>query len=359
MKKFTMQDYIEEAPEQALYNVEHYNELTDSLYSYCNDKNINTIWLVASGSSYNSCHCARPFMKKCLSNEIKIITPYTFTYYEHDVKENDLVLVITQSGQSTNAIEALKKVQKLHCFSACLTGNIENDVKNYTDRVFDYGVKEELVGYVTKGVTTLCTFLMLFAIRMSNKTKYLADIQKAIEVNIEVKNKTYVFIEKHYKDFTSMNWSYCCGAGGCYGVTLEGALKIGETVHIPSYAYEIEEYIHGPNLQLTPKYTVFLFDTNDLASSRVEQVYLATKNVTDKTYIITNNEKFKNDDHALYISEKIDETMASLAYLPFVQLISYIVSRDLNSMKQHPLLKKFKEIAAAKTENFVNYDEDE
>lgn len=359
MKKFTMQDYIEEAPQQALYNLEHYEEVTESLYSYCKDKDIDTIWLVASGSSYNSCHCAKPFMKKCMSNEIKIVTPYTFTYYEHDVKENDLVLVITQSGQSTNAIEALKKIQALQCYSACLTGNVDNDVKNYTDRVFDYGVNEELVGYVTKGVTTLCTYFMLFAIRMSNQTNYLTDIRKAIEVNIEVKNKTYTFIDQHYKDLTSMNWSYCCGAGGCYGVTLEGALKIGETVHIPSCAYEIEEYIHGPNLQLSPKYTVFLFDGNDVASHRVEQVYLATRSVTDKAYIITNNKKFINDDHALYVSEKVEETMTSLAYLPFVQLISYIISRDLNSMKQHPLLKEFKKIAAAKTESFVNYDEDE
>lgn len=42
-----------------------------------------------------------------------------------------------------------------------------------------------------------------------------------------------------------------------------------------------------------------------------------------------------------------------------VQLLSFIVSNDLHSIYQHPLLKEFKAIAAAKTENFVNYDGDD
>ena len=53
-----------------------------------------------------------------------------------------------------------------------------------------------------------------------------------------------------------MSWVYSCGAGANYGTALESALKMGETIHIPSCCYEIEEYIHGPNLQLTPQYNV-------------------------------------------------------------------------------------------------------
>ena len=58
--------------------------------------------------------------------------------------------------------------------------------------------------------------------------------------------------------------------------SVRGALKIGETVHIPANAYEVEEYIHGPNLQLTPAYTVIILDNNDHTSQRVHQIYQAT-----------------------------------------------------------------------------------
>lgn len=38
----------------------------------------------------------------------------------------------------------------------------------------------------------------------------------------------------------------------------EGSLKFGETLKIPTLYYENEEYVHGPNMQLDPEYTVFL-----------------------------------------------------------------------------------------------------
>ncbi|MGM9911809.1 SIS domain-containing protein [Floccifex sp.] len=358
MEKYTMLDYIKEAPEVALNNVEHYQELVKPLLDIANEKEYKRIWLVASGSSNNACHCARAFMKKVLPMDVKIITPYTFTYYEHDINEDDLVLVVTQSGYSTNAIEAIKKINELNHLSICLTGNVNSDVKDYADVVIDYGVQEELVGYVTKGVTCLCLFLVLFSIAQSKQTDYLDEVKKAIQVNQKTIDKTMKFIEHNYKELTSMNWVYSIGAGSNYGTALESALKMGETIHIPSAPYEIEEYIHGPNLQLTPQYNVFIYDGNDQASNRVAQVYLATKQVTNRVFMVSANTNFKDDDHVLLVDKVLPE-LCPIAYLPFVQLVSYIISRDTNRIKQHPLLKKFKKIAAAKSDNFVNYDEDE
>lgn len=359
MEKMTMQDYVEETPAICRMNINNYQNLLKPLLERVQEKEIRAIWLVASGSSHNSCHCARAMMRKCLNCEVKIITPFTFTYYENEVKENDLVLVVTQSGLSTNAIEAIKKVKAMNHLAIALSGNPKSDIKDYADLVIDYGVGEELVGYVTKGVSTLCLFLMLFAIKLSKKEEYIDELYKAIDMNEEMIGKAKCFIEKHYKYFSSMCHAYFCGAGSNYGTALEGSLKVGETIHIPSCCYEIEEYIHGPNLQLTPEYNVFLFDGNDEASSRIVQVYLASKEVSDRVYLLSNHPSLKDDDHVLSTSKTIMSECTPLVYLPFVQLLSYIISHDLNSTKQHPLLKKFKKIASAKTANFVNYDEDE
>lgn len=279
MNRYTMQDYIEETYRRELEIVDNYINLTNELIECCKNKQIHTVWFVASGSSYNAVQCAYVFMQKILPFEIKVVTPYTFTYYANNISVNDIVIIITQSGLSTNAMEAIKKTNSLGIESICLTGNVESDVKNYAKKVIDYGVGEELVGYVTKGVSTLVLFLILWSIRYSGKNEetYIKQVIRAIELQKNVKEQSYDFIKNHYSDLSSMTVSYCCGAGGSYGVALEGALKIGETIHIPSFAYEIEEYIHGPNLQLTPNYTVFLFDTNDEASQRVSQIYEASK----------------------------------------------------------------------------------
>ena len=212
---------------------------------------------------------------------------------------------------------------------------------------------------VTKGVSSLALFLDLFAIAYSGKTEYLEELKKAVHLNEEMIGKATSFIQLHYKEFSSMSWVYSCGAGANYGTALESALKMGETIHIPSCCYEIEEYIHGPNLQLTPQYNVIFFDGNDVASHRVEQVYKATRKVSERAYLISNNPGLADDDHVLSLSGTVSSELSPIVYLPFVQLLSFIISNDLHSIYQHPLLKEFKAIAAAKTENFVNYDGDD
>lgn len=54
-----------------------------------------------------------------------------------------------------------------------------------------------------------------------------------------------------------MTNAYVCGVGANLGTASEGALKFGETVSIPTAAYEVEEYIHGPNIQMTPATAYF------------------------------------------------------------------------------------------------------
>lgn len=359
MTKYTMLDYVKETPIVARKNIQHYQMLVEPLLNLMKEKNYRQIILVASGSSYNACYAARPFMKRVLKKDVKIITPFTFTYYENEVEEDDLVLVVTQSGLSTNAIDAIETLNKKGHTSICLTGNVNSDVKKYADFVIDYGVGEELVGYVTKGVTSLCLFLILLSIAYTEEEKYIYEVEKAIDINEQLITKTMSFIEKNYKNLSSMNWAYSVGAGANYGTALESALKIGETVHIPSCVYEIEEYIHGPNLQLTPQYNVFIYDSNDQASKRVKQIYKATSKVTDRVFMVTADDEFKEDDRVIVLQEAPMSELCALAYLPFVQLVSYIISDHTHRIKQHPLMKEFKSIAAAKTENFVNYDEDD
>lgn len=359
MEKRTMQDYIYEVPKKMRENIDRAEQLVKPLIDYIGDKEVNKITLVASGSSYNACHCAQPFMEKYLGIDVKIVAPFTFANYGYEVEDDNLVLVITQSGLSTNAIEALKKLDSMNHDTVCLTGNPENDVKDYADLVVDYGVGEELVGYVTKGVTTLCLFLMLFTCIYANKPELIASINETVELNHRMIEKAETFIKKHYKHFSSMTQCYFCASYANYGTALEGALKIGETIHIPTGTYETEEYIHGPNLQLTPLYNMIIFDNNDHTSVRNRQIYEGTRKVTDHCFMVSGNPAYADDDHVLFLEGEVKSELLPLIYLPFVQLLSYIISTDLKTIFQHPLMKEFKKIADAKTANFVNYDGDD
>lgn len=377
-RRWTMGDYIAQAPEVARANIDRCDELLAPLLVCCPQGAPERIRLVASGSSFNACQCIMPFMRSCLpQTPIRLVTPHRFMYYEPEVAPGELVMVVTQSGMSTNALAALDVLRARGERSICLCGNVDADARNHADVLIDWGVGEELVGYVTKGVTTLALFLGLLACRLGNCAQRMADLARAVEVSDAVRRSAESFFERHEKELTSMSVCYCVAPWMAQGVACEGALKIGETVHIPSAAYEVEEFIHGPNLQLTPAYTLLFFDAGDAASARTRQIWRAAREVSDRAFLITCEDAslgaasgdaaaspaellaLRDDPHVLVVPRVSDPTLASLAYLPFVQTLSYRASAALGSAKQHPLLRRFKACVSAKSEGFVNYDGDE
>ncbi len=356
----TMLTYIKETPEQLSINTARSKELTKALVNLYLKKDYETIWIIACGSSSNASQCAKPFMMKYLNCDIKIVTPSTFVYTENKLKENDLAFVISQSGCSTNSIAALNKLKELGYPPIGITGNIDSDFKDYSDPIIDYGVGIETVGYVTKGVTTLAQFLMLFALEAAlakgtiSQNIYnevlneLKDVPRRHEV---VQNETWDFYERNKAILTSMNVSYTCGFLQGYGIATEGALKLGETIKIPSFAYEAEEFIHGPNLQLTPNYTLFFIDDFSVGSDRLIQIYKAAHSVSDKVFAITNNTAI-DDKYSVRLPFDIKEPLLSPLYvLPFFQIIAHQATTDLNRWNKHPMFAHFKEYADSKTES--------
>lgn len=357
--KPTMLTYIEETPAQLRRNVERAGELTSALVELYAQKTRHAIWIVACGSSSNGAQCARYFMMKYLQREVKIVPSSTFLYGEHSLHEDDFVFVVSQSGCSTNSIAALDELKKLGITAIGLTGNVESDFKDHADLVIDYGVGEETVGYVTKGVATLAQFLMLFAIEAGCKTgtiaagqrtallEEMADAPRRHEV---VQQETWDLYQRHKADFTSMSVVNHCGFLQGYGIACEGALKFGETIQIPSFAYEGEEWVHGPELQLTPSYTVVCIDHLTEGSDRLLDIYLAARTVTDHAFIVTNSDRV-DDDHAVRLPFDINEPlMMPLYVLPFYQIIAHQATTDLHRWEKHPLFEeRFRKAIDTKT----------
>lgn len=361
--KPTMLTYIEDTPEQLAYNTAHSKELTKTLVDLYLEKDYKNIWIIACGSSSNGSQCAKPFMMKYLDVDVKVVPPNSFIYLENKMSESDLAFVVSQSGCSTNSIEALDKLKEMGHLAVGLTGNPDSDFKDHADVVIDWGVGVETVGYVTKGVTTLAQFLMLFALEAAlakgkiSQDTYDAVIQEMSEApkrHEAVQKATWDFYHTNEKILTSMDVVYTCGFMQAYGLATEGALKIGETVKVPSFAYEAEEYIHGPNLQLTPEYTVFCIDDFAEGSERMAQIYAATRSVTDEAFFISNNPAV-DEAHAIRMPFDIRETLLMPLYtLPIFQIIAYQVTTVLDSWENHPMFRKeFKKLANTKTDNIL------
>ncbi len=359
LHKKTMLDYIASCPEFIRNNVMNSVELTRPLVEEYINGGYKNIWIVACGSSQNGSLCARQFVRKHLQCEVKIVPPLTFAECEHDLGETDMVVIVSQSGYSTNALDAAKVVKGLGRRAVGLTGDLESDLAKECDVAANYGVGRETVAYVTRGVTTLALFFMLFAVEAAGKLglKTSEEIEtlkkqltKAADINEQVQKDWKVFMDDHYLGLSGMTNAYVCGIGANIGTASEGALKFGETLNIPTAAYEVEEYIHGPNIQMTPAYTVFLLDAG-IARERIQHIYKGSRLVTNNAYLITNDAAYK-DDNVFYIDCSLPEEMTPLCYLPVFQTTAYQLADDLDLWNKHPLQVKMEKYVACKSENY-------
>lgn len=361
----TMLTYIEECPELIKRNVANSVELTKPLVDEFCAGDYRTIWLVASGSSANGSYCARNFLRNFLKVEVKVVTPFNFIHAENDFGDNDFIFAISQSGYSTNTIEAIEIIKAKGRKSIAVTMDSNSDIKNYADLVVNYGIGFEKVGYVTKGVTGLALFLMLFAVEAGVRkgiidaalaTDLKADIEATSAINAEVLAKTKNFYEENFLALSSIGKTFLLGLGAGYGVATEGALKISETVQIPAMPLEAEEYLHGITLQINPRQTTFLIDVG-VASERIAQIYEANKLATPNSYLITINPKYQEEKTAVYVNTNVRPEVLSLGFLPFVQYTAFKITDDNHRWDQHPAFKRMNKAIAAKTKNYETRSE--
>ena len=99
---------------------------------------------------------------------------------------------------------------------------------------------------------------------------------------------------------------------------LEGAVKIGETVHILAVGYEIDESIHGPQIQLTPNYNLFFLDPGDETSTRIRQEWQAAQKITDRVFALSNNPDLKGTGvmRVPAVEDELFSPLYSLAFVP-------------------------------------------
>lgn len=357
-----MMDYIASCPEFIRANVNGSKALTTPLVDEYINGGYKNIWIVACGSSSNGSLCARQFIRRHLQCEVKIVTPFAFVVSEHDFTETDMVIVVSQSGYSLNALDAVKVIKEKGRRCIGLTGDLDSDLAKACDVAANYGVGRETVGYVTRGVTTLALFFMLFATDAAEKAGLKSaqeadavrkQLLAAADINEKVQAAWPVFLERHYQKLSGMTKVYICGVGANMGTACEGALKFGETISIPSCAYEIEEYIHGPNIQMTPEYCVFLIDGGE-GSSRIHQIFEGTQIVTSNVYLITNCADYKEEENTFYVECSLPEEITPLCYLPVFQMTAFKITEDLSRWIKHPLQRKMEKLVSCKSENYEN-----
>lgn len=349
-----MQDYVRFAHKQLLHNLDENNQFDDIVNCFHKRPN-RCITLIASGSSYNSALMVKDAMQRIIDIPVFLNTPEFVLNHGIYKSYKDFVIVISQSGESTNILECVGELQEKQIEIFALTGNLNSQLAKLVAQTQDYGPGNEYVDFVTVGVQTLVLYLLRFALRLANEpslnTLTEVDLKHSAQAQTDILTATEQFIANNKMGLSQSQPTFFIGNGANYGVAKEGALKFQETLKRPAMYYELEEFLHGPDMQLTPNYTVFLLDDNN-PSGRMAKVALALQSITANVYLITSNPGKTNLPNVLHVPHTTIEALQPFVTLPPIQLIAAELTDALNKWDTHPYFNKFDKLVAIKADDY-------
>ncbi|MDD3335682.1 MAG: SIS domain-containing protein [Eubacteriales bacterium] len=251
-----MIDYILEQPEALKRVMEGRKEDAKEFVELLKKNGSSRIYLIGSGSSLNAAKAAAPLMEDLLHIEV---TPIASSRCGDVLKEKSFLLFISQGGNSTNTVAAIKSLAE--CPHIALTGAETCAVNQIAAHVL-IRCGEEKAGPKTKGY--LCTMFLLYALALEaayameriTQEQYeerVVEMENAIERmpgNIQTAQK---WMERNAQEMSQIEKCVIIGKRVGQAAAEESALKLQETMLIPASGYEYEEFLHGPNMAIDEK----------------------------------------------------------------------------------------------------------
>lgn len=217
-------------------------------------QNAQRIIIVACGTSWHAGLVAEYIFEDLARIPVEVEYASEFRYRNPIITENDVVIAISQSGETADTLAAVKLAKEQGAFVFGVCNVVGSSIARATHAGAYTHAGPEIGVASTKAFTTQITVLTLIALKLAKEKEifspsqfqdYLIELEK-IPAKVEKTLQSNTLIEQIaevYKDAT--NFLYM-GRGYNFPVALEGALKLKEISYIHAEGYPAAEMKHGP-----------------------------------------------------------------------------------------------------------------
>ncbi len=298
---------------------------------------VSNVYIVACGTAYHAGLVGKYIIEKKTRIKVDVEVASEFRYRNPVIDNNTLVIVLSQSGETLDTLEAMKEAKRNGARVVAITNVVGSSIAREADHVIYTWAGPEIAVASTKAYTTQMVILYLLATDMAMKfgkitrTEYENDItglfrlKSKIEEVLTYSDKVRDVADK-IKDQNSM---FYLGRGLDYVIAVEGALKSKEISYIHSEAFASGELKHG---------TIALIEEGVPVVINVTQSALFDKSVSNikevaarGAYVIAiakegNTVVEEVADEVFYIPEVADEYTGFLSII-IHQLLAYYLSK--------------------------------
>ncbi|MCO5249520.1 MAG: glutamine--fructose-6-phosphate transaminase (isomerizing) [Chitinophagales bacterium] len=299
-------------------------------------RNTERIVIVACGTSWHSALIGKYLFEEFARINVDVEYASEFRYRNPKLSEKDIVIAISQSGETADTKAALELAKQ----KGALTYGICNVVGSSIARLSDAGsythAGPEIGVASTKAFTTQVSLLVLMALQIADikgtiSTSLMNEFLNELDIlpkKIEKILESDKYIEKIAKVFQhSTNFLYL-GRGYNFPVALEGALKLKEISYIHAEGYPAAEMKHGPIALIDENMPVVVLAPHstyyDKLLSNVEEV--KTRKGRIIAVVTEGDELVKNlAEYVIKIPNTIEALSPILTVIP-LQLLAYHIA---------------------------------
>jgi len=313
--------------------------------------NADRLIFVACGTSWHSALIAEYLFEELARIPVEVEYASEFRYRNPIISENDVVIALSQSGETADTLAALEIAKERGAMTYGIVNVVGSSIARLTDCGSYIHAGPEIGVASTKAFTSQLVILSLMALNLGYKKGTITEseyrkliialdsipskVAKILELNEQIK-----YIASEIKD--SNNALYL-GRGYNFPVALEGALKLKEISYIHAEGYPAAEMKHGPIALIDEQMPIIVVANNSREKEKLEsniQEVKARKGIVISV-ITDGDEKLKElSDYSIEIPETEDPLGPLLSVIP-LQLLSYhiAVMRDCNVDQPRNLAK--------------------
>jgi len=308
--------------------------------------NANRIIVIACGTSWHAGLVSEYIFENLARIPVEVEYASEFRYRNPVINEKDVVIAISQSGETADTLAAIKLAKSKGAFVFGVCNVVGSSIARETHAGAYTHAGPEIGVASTKAFTTQITVLSLIALRLarakgtitsSDFRHHLIELEMIPDkVEKALKSDNYV---KSIADIYNgtKNFLYL-GRGYNFPVALEGALKLKEISYIHAEGYPAAEMKHGPIALIDENMPIVVIATKNGQYDKVVSNIQEIKSRKGKIIgIVTKGDQIVKElaDHVIEVPETLESLSPLLTTIP-LQLLSYHIAVILNRNVDQP-----------------------
>ncbi len=308
--------------------------------------NAKRIIIIACGTSWHAGLVAEYIFEELVRLPVEVEYASEFRYRNPVIHQDDVVIAISQSGETADTMAAIKLAKENGAFVFGVCNVVGSSISRETHAGAYTHAGPEIGVASTKAFTTQITVLSLIALKLAERKGtisnsdfhfYLQELERIPEkVKLALESNDHIkFIADTYKN--AKNFLYL-GRGFNFPVALEGALKLKEISYIHAEGYPAAEMKHGPIALIDEQMPVVVIATKkghyDKVVSNIQEIKSRKGKIIG---IVTEGDATVKElaDHVIEIPETEEFLTPLLTTIP-LQLLSYHIAVMLDKNVDQP-----------------------